>query len=452
MKIFNTLSRKVEKFEPINPPNVGIYTCGPTVYSRAHIGNLRTFVSTDILKRILNFLGYKVSHVMNITDVDDKIIKESKGEKNKQKEITQKYEKLFFDDLKELNIEMPEKTPRATENIQKMVDMIKNMVQKGYAYKTEDGIYFSIQKSKNYGELAGLKNVSGTKIRIKNDKYEKDNPQDFALWKFYDKEDGQIYWDTEIGKGRPGWHIECSAMSTKCLGESFDIHTGGTDLIFPHHTNEIAQSEAVSGERFVKYWVHGGFLNIKENPSAEAEKMSKSIGNVITLDSLKEKNINPLAYRYLTLTSHYRSEMNFSWEALIGAQSALEKLFDFYNEFGKNIGKADKKYVSEFKKLLEDDLAMPEAVALVWKLVKDDSVENEDKKATLLEFDKIFVFGLDKIEVQEIPQEIRKLASERELARKNKEWEKADQIRKKIEILGYELKDTKNGFELKSVK
>ncbi|MBU3968669.1 cysteine--tRNA ligase [Patescibacteria group bacterium] len=452
MKIFNTLSRKVEKFEPINPPSVGIYTCGPTVYSRAHIGNLRTFVSTDILKRILNFLGYKVSHVMNITDVDDKIIKESKGEKNKQKEITQKYEKLFFDDLKELNIEMPEKTPRATENIQKMVDMIKNMVQKGYAYKTEDGIYFSIQKSKNYGELAGLKNVSGTKIRIKNDKYEKDNPQDFALWKFYDKEDGQIYWDTEIGKGRPGWHIECSAMSTKCLGESFDIHTGGTDLIFPHHTNEIAQSEAVSGERFVKYWVHGGFLNIKENPSAEAEKMSKSIGNVITLDSLKEKNINPLAYRYLTLTSHYRSEMNFSWEALIGAQSALEKLFDFYNEFGKNIGKADKKYVSEFKKLLEDDLAMPEAVALVWKLVKDDSVENEDKKATLLEFDKIFAFGLDKLKKEEIPQEIRKLASERELARKNKEWEKADQIRKKIEILGYELKDTKNGFELKSVK
>ncbi|MFA5838525.1 MAG: cysteine--tRNA ligase [Candidatus Paceibacterota bacterium] len=448
MKIFNTLSRKIEKFEPISPPNVGIYTCGPTVYSRAHIGNLRTFVSTDILKRTLGFLEYKVNHIMNITDVDDRIIKESKGKKDKQKEITQKYEKLFFEDLKELNIETPEKTPKATENIEKMVEMIKKMIETGYAYKTEDGIYFSIQKSKNYGELAGLKNVSESKSRIKNDKYEKDNPQDFALWKFYDKDDGEIYWNTEIGKGRPGWHIECSAMSTKCLGDSFDIHTGGTDLMFPHHTNEIAQSEAVSGKHFVKYWVHGGFLNIKEDPSAEAEKMSKSIGNVITLDTLKEKNINPLAYRYLTLTSHYRSEMNFSWEALIGAQSALEKLFNSYNEFGKEVGKSDKKYISEFKKLLENDLAIPETIALVWKLVKDDSVENEDKKATLLEFDKIFGFGLDKIEIQEIPQEIRKLAQERELARKNKEWEKADQIRKKIEVLGYELKDTKDGFTI----
>ncbi|TSD02842.1 MAG: cysteinyl-tRNA synthetase [Parcubacteria group bacterium Athens0714_16] len=448
MKIFNTLSRKIEKFEPISPPSVGIYTCGPTVYSRAHIGNLRTFISTDILKRTLNFLGYEVNHVMNITDVDDKIIKESKGEKNKQKEITQKYEKLFFDDLKELNIEIPEKTPRATENIEKMVEMIKKMLESGYAYKTEDGIYFSIQKSKNYGQLAGLKNISGVKSTVKNDKYEKDSQQDFALWKFYNKEDNEIYWDTYIGKGRPGWHIECSAMSTKCLGESFDIHTGGTDLIFPHHTNEIAQSEAVSGKHFVKYWVHGGFLNIKENTSAEAEKMSKSIGNVITLDTLKEKNINPLSYRYLTLTSHYRSEMNFSWEALIGAQSALEKLFNFYNEFGKNIGKVDKKYVSEFKKLLENDLAIPEIIALTWKLIKDDSVSDADKKATLLEFDKVFGLGLSELKKEEIPREIIVLAEAREIARKNKEWEKADEIRKKIEILGYELKDSKDGFNI----
>lgn len=449
MQIFNTLSRKIEKFEPINPSEVGIYTCGPTVYSRVHIGNLRTFISTDVLKKTLNFLGYKVNNVMNITDVDDRIIKESKGKKNKQKEITQKYEKLFFDDLKEFNIEIPEKTPRATENIEKMVEMIKNMLEKGFAYKTEDGIYFSIQKSKNYGELAGLKNISASKLTIKNDKYEKDNPQDFALWKFYDKDDGEIYWDTEIGKGRPGWHIECSAMSTKCLGESFDIHTGGIDLVFPHHTNEIAQSEAVSGKHFVKYWVHGGFLNIKEDPSAEAEKMSKSIGNVITLDTLKEKNINPLSYRYLTLTSHYRSEMNFSWEALIGAQSALEKLFNFYNEIGNDVGRVAKKYVNEFRKLLENDLAMPEAIALIWKLVKDDSISDPDKKATLLEFDKVFGLGLSELKKEEIPQEIKKLAQERELARKNKEWEKADEIRKKIEALGYELKDTKDGFEIK---
>ena len=452
MKLYNTLSRKIEKFESINPPNVGIYTCGPTVYSRAHIGNLRTFISTDILKRTLSFLRYEVNHIMNITDIDDRIIKESSGKKEKQKEITHKYEKLFFDDLKELNIEIPDNTPRATENIKEMVKMIKEMLESGYAYRTEDGIYFSIEKSKNYGQLAGLKNISGIKSTVKNDKYEKDNPQDFALWKFYDKEDNEIYWDAEIGKGRPGWHIECSAMSTKCLGQNFDIHTGGTDLIFPHHTNEIAQSEAVSGKHFVKYWVHGGFLNIKEDPSAEAEKMSKSVGNVITLDTLKEKNINPLAYRYLTLTSHYRSEMNFSWEALIGAQSALEKLFNFYNEFGKEIGKADKKYLAEFKKLLEDDLAIPETIALTWKLIKDDYIENEDKKAILLEFDKIFGLGLNTLEIQKIPQEIRKLAQERELARKNKEWEKADQIRKKIEELGYTIKDRDNDFIITSIK
>jgi len=440
MKIYNTLSRKVENFKPINPTNVGIYTCGPTVYSRAHIGNLRTFISTDILKRALIFLGYKINHVMNITDIDDRIIKESSGNKDKQKEITKKYEKLFFDDLMALNIEIPTTTPRATENIEKMVLMINKMIEDGYAYKTNDGIYFSIQKSKNYGQLAGLKNISESKSVTKNDKYEKDNPQDFALWKFYDKDDGEIYWDTKIGKGRPGWHIECSAMSTKCLGNSFDIHTGGTDLIFPHHTNEIAQTEAFTGEKFVKYWFHGGFLNMKE------EKMSKSLGNVINLDTLKEKNINPLSYRYLTLTSHYRSEMNFSWEALVGAQSALEKLYDFYNEFGNNFGKIHKKYISEFKKILENDLAIPEAIALMWKLIKDESVLNPDKKTTLFEFDKIFGLGLSELKKEEIPKEIRKLAQERELARKNKEWEKADKIRKEIEESGYELKDTKDGF------
>ena len=282
LKVFNTLTRKKEEFKPIKKGKVGFYSCGPTVYNYAHIGNLRTYIFNDILKRSLMFLGMKVNHVMNVTDVDDKTIRGSVSAGESLKDFTRKYEKIFFDDLKELNIVKPDHVLRATESIDDMVRLIKELLEKGIAYKTSDGIYFSIKKSKGYGKLALLDKVKDRKERVKADEYDKDNAQDFALWKFWSEEDGDVFWETEIGKGRPGWHIECSAMSMKILGEQLDIHTGAIDLIFPHHTNEIAQSEAVTGKQFVKYWLHGAFLTMKEG------KMSKSIGNILTLKNLKE--------------------------------------------------------------------------------------------------------------------------------------------------------------------
>ena len=324
LKLYNTLVGKKQAFNPIKNRLVKIYTCGPTVYWYAHLGNLRTYIFEDILRRALKYNGYKIKQVMNITDVEDKIIKKAVSEKKNIFEITKPYTKIFFEDLKKLNIEKPEILPKATAHIKEMISMIEKLLEKGFAYKGEDGsIYFNVSQFKKYGRLSGLKKKE-LKIgaRIASDEYKKEEAQDFVLWK--SKKQNEPFWPSPFGKGRPGWHIECSAMSIKYLGENFDIHAGGVDLIFPHHENEIAQSEASTGKKFANFWLHGEHLLVNN------QKMSKSLNNIYTLREIEQNKINPLAFRYLTLTSHYRSKLNFTLESLNASQNALNNLYDFF--------------------------------------------------------------------------------------------------------------------------
>jgi cysteinyl-tRNA synthetase len=439
LKLYNTLGRKKQEFKPIKKGQVGMYSCGPTVYNYAHIGNLRNYVFNDLLKRTLLYNGLKVKQVMNMTDVDDKTIRGAKNENISLKELTRKYEQIFLRDLEELNILKPEVICRATEHIHDMVELIKILMNKKYAYKAEDGIYFSVSKFKTYGKLANLKNSKSKKSRIKNDEYDKDNIQDFALWKFWSEEDGEIFWETEIGKGRPGWHIECSAMSSKYLGQPFDIHTGAIDLIFPHHTNEIAQSEAATGKKFVNYWIHGGFLTMKEG------KMAKSLGNVYVLSDLKKKGYSALDYRYLLLTSHYRSPLLFSFESLGNAQNSYKRLKNIISEI-KDDPKENKEYLKEFEKAMNDDLNTPEALQVLWKLVRDEKAEGKIK--TIGKMDEVFGLDLLKQEKIKVSAEVQKLVDEREKARADKDWKKADELRNKIKDLGYQVSDTENGAKI----
>ena len=440
LKLYNTLTRKKEAFKPLKKGEVGFYSCGPTVYNYAHIGNFRTFILNDIIKRSLLFLGYKVNHVMNLTDVDDKTIRGSIKENLSLKDFTRKYENIFLDDITAFNIIKPEYILRATENIPEMVSLIKQLMEKGYAYKTDDGIYFSINKFKDYGKLANLDKAKTTKERIKSDEYDKENARDFALWKFYTSDDGDVFWDTELGKGRPGWHIECSAMSMKILGPTVDVHSGAIDLIFPHHTNEIAQSEAATGKKFVKYWVHGGFLNMKEG------KMSKSKGNILTLEGLEEEGFSPIDYRYMTFTTHYRAPLLFSIDNLESAKNANQRLKNILNEL-KDDGKINQEYLDEFKKAIENDLDMPESLKVLWKLVRDEKAEG--KVQTIKKMDEVFGFDLFKKEKVEIPTEVKKLADERWNAKKSKDFKKSDELRQKIASLGFVVNDKIDGYELK---
>lgn len=450
LKIHNTLSGKKEEFIPIEPRKVKMYQCGPTVYNVAHIGNLRTYITNDILRRTFEHNGYEVNQVMNITDVDDKMIMKSREEKISLKELASKYEKIFLSDVEKLNILSPSYLLRATENIESMIRLTEKLLEMGVAYKTEDGIYFDISKAKNYGQLANLKIENSSVSRIINDEYDKENPRDFALWKFRTENDGDVFFGAPFGDGRPGWHIECSAMAMNSLGETIDIHTGGQDLIFPHHTNEIAQSETATGKKFSNFWLHGGFVNMG------IDKMSKSLGNIVTLGDIVEKNFHPLAFRYLVLTLHYRTPMRFTWEALMASQTALFKLVNHFSEFqsGSDGGDINKEYAENFKEFLNDDLDTPQALALAWKLVKDESVSDSDKKATLLNFDKVFGFNLEKLEeefsrsAEEIPEEIKSLAEEREKARKAKDFKKSDELRGVINEKGYNIKDSERGYEI----
>jgi cysteinyl-tRNA synthetase len=442
LKLYNTLGRKKQTFKPINDGKVGMYSCGPTVYNYAHIGNFRTYLLNDLIKRSFRFLGYQVNHVMNITDVDDKTIKGSIREGISLKAFTEKYTKIFFDDFDLLNIERPTHVLKATETIPEMVSIIKNLMKKGYAYKADDGIYFSISKFKNYGKLAQLTKSKDQKARVKNDEYDKENAQDFALWKFWSESDGQVFWETEIGKGRPGWHIECSAMSSKILGNHFDIHTGAVDLIFPHHTNEIAQSECASGEKFVNYWVHGGFLTMPEG------KMSKSIGNVVYIKTLTEKGYKPLDYRYMCLTTQYRMPLTFSEDSLQSAKASLSRLKNICEKIADD-GKENKKYLSEFSKAIEDDLNMPKALAVLWELVRDEKAEG--KFQTIKKMDDVFGLKLFEKETIEIPKEIKSLAEERLSAKKNKDFKKSDELREKLKSAGWNIKDSKDGYELEKI-
>lgn len=447
---YNTLTRKKQLFKPLKRDFAGIYTCGPTVYDYAHIGNLRTYIFADILKRTLIYNGYTVKHVMNVTDVDDKIIKRSFEEKIKPQDLTEKYGKIFFHDIEKLNIIRPEIIPHATQHIPEMVEIIKRLLKKGYAYKAEDGIYFAVSKFKKYGRLAQIKLNGGQKSRIINDSYDKEEARDFALWKFYTEKDGNVFWETEIGKGRPGWHIECSAMSMRYLGETFDIHSGAIDLIFPHHTNEIAQSEACTGKKFVKYWLHGGFLVMPEG------KMSKSLGNIVTLKDLEEKGYDPIAYRYFCLTAHYRSEMIFSEENLNSAQNAYRGLKNKIQEIKRNleITGLDMEKVNQYKhdfiKIINDDLDMPKALAFFHNLLKS-GLKNSEKYALILDFDKVFGLQLDKEEKIEAPAEVKDLVEQRETARRLKQWQFADELREKIKSKGYAIDDSDRGPVLRNI-
>lgn len=435
----NTLSGVKEEFKPIEEGKVSMYTCGPTVYDLAHIGNFRTFIFSDVLKRMFQYNGYTVDAVMNITDVDDKTIKRSIAEGVSLETLTRKYEEIFFADLASLNILKFPKTPRATESIPEMISLIEKMLANGTAYTSSDGVYFDITKSEDYGKLANLKLENTAKERIANDEYDKANARDFSLWKFYSEEDGDVVYEAPFGKGRPGWHIECSAMSmTNLHAETIDIHTGGSDLIFPHHTNEIAQSEAVTGKKFVNYWMHGGFITV------DGKKMSKSLGNIFTLTNLHEKGIDPLAYRYFVLGAHYSTLLNFTWEAVEGAQTALKRLREKIVSLPDN-GTVVK---SDFLEFINDDLNTPKALALIWDILKDENISDADKKATIIDFDKVLGLKLDMIEKFEIPEKVQDLINERDLARTEKDFTKSDELRAEIEKLGFQVKDTPEGTQV----
>jgi cysteinyl-tRNA synthetase len=402
-------------------------------------------------------MGFNVTHVMNITDVEDKIIRDSVSSGKGLKEFTEFYTQEFYKDRDALSIISADTYAKATSYIKKMLELIQKLIDKGHAYQTSDGsVYFSIKKDADYGKLSHItlsdlkENADG---RIKSDEYDKENAQDFALWKAWDQTDGEVAWDpheiigssSTIARGRPGWHIECSAMSMANLGESIDIHTGGVDLIFPHHENEIAQSECATGKPFVKYWIHNEHLLV------DGAKMSKSLGNFYTLRDLTEKGISPLAFRYWLYTGHYRTKVNFTLEAVAGSATALARLYEAYLELGETTGVISTTHADLFKKYMDDDLNTAQAVALVWDLLKDISVSPADKKATLLNFDNVFGFGLETIKKDFVPEDIQALAKEREEARRSKDWAKSDVLRDKIKDLGYEVKDTEDGPEISKI-
>ena len=459
-KIFNTFSRKKETFKPIKEGHVGIYTCGPTVYHFAHIGNFRAYICSDILKRYLKYKNYKVKHVMNITDVDDKTIKGSIEQNLSLKEFTDKYTKFFFEDLKILNIDTPDVFPKATEHVDEMVEIIEKLLKNDTAYKSEDNsIYFNISSFKNYGKLAQL-NLTDLKAgaRVSQDEYDKEQLNDFALWKSYTEDDGDVKWKTSIGTGRPGWHIECSAMSLKHLGETFDIHAGGIDLIFPHHENEIAQSEASTKKKFVNYWFHNDHLLV------EGKKMSKSEGNFFTLRDLIKKGYNPLAIRYLLFSSNYRQQLNFTEKGIEAAQSSIDRLNDFIlkikrikNKEGDNIEPIISKTKEQFDKSMDDDLNISEALSHLFDFVKDINILIDNDKISNKDSDKIIEFLTEinsiinvlNFKEDKIESDIKKLVDEREKARNDKDFSKADKIRDQLLDKGYTLEDSEDGVIVK---
>ena len=461
LKVYNTLSRKVEEFKPINPPNVGMYTCGPTIYREVHIGNLRTYLLADFLRRTLEYNGFIVKHIKNITDVGhmrrpdvsgneeqiDPVIQQALKTGKTPQEITNYYTDLFLRDEGKLNIKKAMVYSKASEHIGEMIEMIKVLLKKGLAYETNGTVYFDVKKFKNYGRLSGntlakMDNLlKAVRVSLETDKRDS---IDFALWKKAEK--GRLMkWQSPWGEGFPGWHIECSAMSMKYLGHHIDIHTGGEDLIFPHHEDEIAQSEGATGGKFVNYWVHGGHLLTNE------EKMARSKGNVYTVSDIEQKGFEPLAFRYLTMTVHYKAKMNFTWEALEGAQKALNRLRDEVALFGDPKGdhiELEQKFLGA----INDDLNMPEALAVVWELLKSGQ-PGSVKTTSLLKFDKVLGLGLNKVKSSsrfnrdkaqslEIPEEIRELAEEREELRQKKRFHLADQLRNKIKKMGYEIEDS----------
>ena len=531
MQLYNYLSKSKEEFKPFDLPSrsqgksdsrtVGLYTCGPTVYDYVHIGNWRTFVFEDILRRVLEFNGFEVKHVMNITDIDDKIIKGARDQGLGFRELGEKYTKGFFEDLEKLNIKRADLYPRATEHIDTMIRIIGVLLEKGYAYKAEDGVYFDISKFKNYGKLSNLsKRKIRAGVRVAVDQYDKDQPVDFALWKFpktgpvssfhptsarssqqsngdqrnnvelravgnpptaatrYQTLEGEPVWDAPFGKGRPGWHIECSAMSMKYLGDpsadstsslqassgrnfekfrTIDIHTGGVDLLFPHHENEIAQSEAATGKKFVKYWLEGEHLLV------EGAKMAKSLGNIFTLSDIVKKSLpagrqgfEPLALRYLFLTAHYRSKLNFTWKSLEAAQNALENLRSEVSTWDEpkiarlpapersDGGQGCSEYEGNFKEAINNDLDIPKALAVMWETVKSD-YPTSARHQSILVMDNVFGLRLGKLEKKKLSRGAKELIEKREVFRKKGNFKESDKLRKDLSKMGVKVEDTPQG-------
>jgi len=473
LKLYNSLTRQIEDFKPINPPNVGIYTCGPTVYREVHLGNFRTYLLSDVLRRILEYDGYKVTLVKNITDVGhmrhledhhhgstsspqggliDPVIEEALKKGKTPQDIAAYYTKLFLIDERKLNIKKATHYPRATKHVKEMIEIIKILLKKGFAYEIDGTIYFNVKKFKDYGRLSGntldkMDNLlKAVRISVETDKKES---VDFALWKNAEK--GRLVkWDSPWGEGFPGWHIECSAMSIKYLGDTIDIHTGGEDLIFPHHEDEIAQSEGASGKKFVNYWLHGGYLLV------DNQKMSRSKGNVYTISDLEKKEFNPLSFRYLTMMTHYRQKMNFTFEALSAAQTSLNRLREeVANWDSPKIGCAE--YEKRFLDAINNDLNMPEALGIVWELARSD-YPSSAKAESLFRFDKVLGLGLKKYQIsnikyqkEEIPEKVMEMIKKREELRKQKRYHLADQLRNKIKKMGYNVIDKEKGSEIRKI-
>lgn len=457
---FNTLTRRKEAFVALEPSKVKMYTCGPTVYDYAHIGNFRAFLFEDLLKRWLIYRGFKVTHVMNFTDIDDKTIKGSQKQGIPLKQYTDFYIKAFFDDIKALNIQLADVYPRATDHIPEMVAIIKTLLAKDYAYRGEDGsIYYAVCKFPTYGKLSNIK-VGELKAgaRVSQDEYAKEEAQDFALWKAWVPEDGDAYWETELGKGRPGWHIECSAMSMKYLGDTFDIHCGGIDNVFPHHENEIAQSEAATGKKFVDYWMHNEHLLV------EGKKMAKRFGNFYTLRDLLAKGYDPVVIRYLLMSTHYRQQFNFTFEGLDSAKGAVDRLRNLVRRLHDVDGGKDSKGVVAtllakleacFGGSMDDDLDIGTALASLFDFVREinnlldantiSKQEASEVGGALMQLDTVLgVIG--KVEVEEaLPADIDALVLKREQARKAKNWKEADAIRAQLKGMGIVLEDTAQG-------
>lgn len=463
LRFHNTLTNQLEDFQPINDNEVKMYICGPTVWNFAHIGNFRTFTFGDILSRYLRFKGYQLTHVMNLTDVDDRIINESAKAGKTIDEFVQPFIVAFWEDMDALGNNRPDIAPRATEHITEMIEIIQTLLDNGKAYESDGSIYFRISAFPEYGKLSKIKfegNIVGGSERIDTDKYEKEDARDFALWKLVDKSE-PAGWDAPFGYGRPGWHIECSAMSMKYLGETFDIHAGGIDLQFPHHENEIAQSEGATGKLFSKYWLHGEFLKV------DSEKMSKSLGNDFTLRDIIGRGFNPLAIRYLLLSVPYGKQLNFTFEGLKGAETTVERLQQFrrlVSEANVETGSDEtvksliEKALQSFEEAMDDDLNTSVALASIHNLVREintilakDELKSDDQKAVLEaieKFDSVLgIFG--KVETEMLDEEIEKLIEERQEARRSRNFARSDEIRDLLAEKGIILEDTKDGVRWK---
>jgi cysteinyl-tRNA synthetase len=466
LKFFNTMDRKLEEFKSIHPNEARMYTCGPTVYNFAHIGNFRAYMFEDLLRRTLKYFGYKVTQVMNLTDVDDKTIRDSQAAGMRLNDFTAQYKKSFFEDLETLNIEKAEVYPAATDHINEMISLIEVLIDKGYAYQADDKcVYFSIAKFPEYGKLAKIDfDNQRSGVRIKNDEYAKDSVADFALWKAWDEADGDVHWESPWGKGRPGWHIECSAMAMRYLGKTFDIHTGGIDNMFPHHEDEIAQSEAANNCKYVNYWLHCAHLMV------EGDKMSKSAGNFYTLRECVEKGYDGREIRWVLLGAHYRKKLNFTFAACEQARTALTKFSELFAKLKEisvpgDAGEAEKAVLDakhEFEHGLADDLNISAALAAVFnlqheanKLLTAGTLTQAGAEMILEQyrkFDEVFaLFEVDKEESESVPVEVMEMAEKRCAARAAKDWATADAMRDQLKELGWVVEDSADGFRVKRI-